>query len=53
MHKTGALNLIDMYDVKLKYFYMNHEFDVNFTSHLCTKLMYNGLVYFFIVLCCN
>ena len=45
MHKPGTFNLIYMHDVKLKYFYIIHDFfnacsisNINLKSHLCIKL---------------
>ena len=51
MHKPDTLNLlIYLYDVKLKYlFHTKHDFYINFTSHLCIKLMCNVLMYVFFV----
>ena len=39
--------LIYMHDVKSKYFY------INFTSHSCIELMYNVLMYLYILLFFN
>ena len=53
MHKQGTLNLIYIYDVKLKYFYIQHDFYINFTSQLSIKLIYNALMFFKNLLYCN
>ena len=47
MHKPVALNLLYVYDVKLKYFYIKHDFYINFISHSCIKSSC------FIVSCCS